>query len=199
MVHGQVNQWIAHYGAAGVFVAAAVEGELGVLAGGAMAHLGKLNLIAVLLAAWSAAVLSAQLFFHLGRSGRDTPRVQALTGKRSFALAIKWIDRHPTLFCLLYRFVYGMRIVGPVAISLSHIRARTFLLFNLGTALAWAGIGVGIGWQFGPELAHLVRAWFTPQRFLIASFVAAAVLVGVIGWRGRRAARRKVDTALMEG
>ena len=185
-----VNHWIAHYGVLGVFLAAAIEGELGVVIGGAMAHLGKLNALYVVLAAWTAAFLSAQLFFHGGRSQRDSKWVHKVTDKRAFALAIKWIDRHPTLFCLFYRFVYGMRIVGPVAISLSHITARTYLMFNFFTALAWAIVGVSLGWLFGPELAHLVRAWFTPQRFAVASAVAAAVLIGVIGWRAKRAGQR---------
>ena len=190
-----INHWIAQYGVFGVFLAAAIEGELGVVIGGAMAHLGKLNPLFVALAAWVAAFLSAQLFFYIGRSQRDSRLVHKVTDKRAFALAIKWIDRHPTLFCLFYRFVYGMRIVGPVAISLSHIKTRTYLIFNFFTALAWAIVGTGLGWLFGPELEHLVRAWFTPQRFLIASAVAVALLLGVIGWRAKRAARRKAEVS----
>jgi membrane protein DedA with SNARE-associated domain len=69
--------------------------------------------------------------------------------------------------------------------------ARTFLLFNLCTAMVWACIGAGLGWWFGPELAHLIRAWFTPQRFGIASAVAGLLFVGIVAWRGRRAAKRK--------
>ena len=188
-----VNHWIAHYGVLGVFLAAAIEGELGVVIGGAMAHMGTLNPFSVALAAWIAAFLSAQLFFYAGRSQRDSKWVHKVTDKRAFALAIKWIDRHPRLFCLFYRFVYGMRIVGPVAISLSHIKAHTFLVFNVFTALAWAIVGVSLGWLFGHELANLVRAWFTPQRFAIASAAAVLLLVGVIGWRAKRAARRKAE------
>ena len=184
-----INQWIAHYGVMGVFLAAAIEGELGVVIGGAMAHLGKLNPFSVGLAAWAAAFLSGQCFFYAGRSQRDGNWMHRVTDKRAFALAIKWIDRHPWLFCTFYRFVYGMRIVGPVAISLSHIKAHTYLVFNFFTALAWAVIGMSLGWLFGPELAHLVRAWFTPEGFAIASAVAVVLLVGVIGWRAKRSRR----------
>ena len=181
-----INQWIAHYGVLGVFFAAAIEGEIGVVIGGAMAHLGKLNPLSVGLAAWAGAFLSAQCFFYAGRSQRDSKWVHGVTDKRAFALAIKWIDRHPRLFCTFYRFVYGMRIVGPVAISLSHIKARTYLVINFFTALAWAVLGVSLGWLFGPELAHFVRAWFTPERFAFASAAAVALLVGLIGWRAKR-------------
>ena len=67
-VHDTINHWIAQYGVLGVFLSAAIEGELGVLIGGAMAHLGKLNPWTVVLAAWIAAFLSAQVFFYVGRS-----------------------------------------------------------------------------------------------------------------------------------
>jgi len=196
VMHEAVSHWIEQFGVLGVFLAAAIEGEIGVVVGGAMAHLGKLNGLHVVLAAWSAAVLSAQLFFAAGRSQRDSRWVHKVTDKRAFALAIKWIDRHPRLFCLGYRFIYGMRVVGAVAIGLSHMPARTFLLFNLVTALLWALVGVALGWLFGPELAHLVRAWFTPRRFAIASVVAVALFIGFISWRGRRAAQaRRVEVA----
>jgi len=188
-MNGAINHWIASYGVLGVFLAAAIEGELGVVIGGAMAHLGEMNALQVILAAWAAAFLSTEIFFTLGRSQRDHRWVHKVTDKRGFTLAIKWIDRHPTLFALFYRFVYGMRIVGPVALSLSHISARRFALFNLCTALIWAFVGVALGWLFGPELAQLVRTWFTPQRFVIASVVATALLIGIIAWRARRAAR----------
>lgn len=188
---GEVSQWIEHYGTLGVFVAAAVEGELGVLVGGAMARLGKLNPVYVILAAWVAAMISAQLFFYLGRSQRESKWVHKVTDKRAFALALKWIERHPRLFCLFYRFVYGFRIVGPVAISLSRVDARLFAAMNVFTAFAWACVGVGAGWFVGPGIAHWIGQWFTPRRFAIASAIAAALLLMLISWRARRAAARK--------
>jgi membrane protein DedA with SNARE-associated domain len=192
-MHHAVSHWVEQYGVLGVFLAAFIEGEIGVVVGGAMAHLGKLNPLYVVPAAWSAAVLSAQFFFVAGRSQREARWVHKVTDKRAFALAIRWIDQHPTLFCIGYRFIYGMRVVGPVAISLSHMPARLFLAYNLCTAFVWACIGAGLGWWFGPELAHLVRRWFTWQRFGIASMVALAVFVGVIAWRARREGQRRAE------
>ncbi len=188
---GTVSQWIEHYGVVGVFVTAVIEGEVGVLVGGAMAHLGKLNLVAVTLAAWSAAFLSAELFFLIGRSQRDGRLVHKVTDKRAFALALHWIERHPRLFCLLYRFVYGFRIVGPVTISLSTVSVRTFTLLNLVTALLWAMAGVAIGWFVGPSLASIIGHWFTRDRFVIASVGAVALLLSVISIRARHAALRR--------
>lgn len=192
-MHHSVSQWIEHYGVLGVFLAAFVEGEIGVVLGGAMAHLGKLNVVHVVLAAWSAAVLSGQFFFALGRSQRETRWMHKVTDKRAFARAIGWLDRHPTWFCLGYRFIYGMRVVGPVAISLSHMPGRVFLAYNLATAFIWACAGAGLGWAFGPELAKVVRHWFTWERLGIAGLVLVALFVGLLAWRSRRAALKRAE------
>ena len=190
-----INHWITQYGVLGVFLAAAIEGELGVLIGGAMAHLGRLNPLLVTLAAWSAGFISAQTFFYVGRSNRDSRWVQKVTNKRAFELALTWIDRNPRLFCVFYRFIYGMRISGSVAISFSNIKARTFLIFNFFTALGWAIAGVSLGWFFGPGIVHLFRNWFTDQRLAMVSVAAIILIILVSIWRAQQAAKSRVQAS----
>lgn len=183
---GTVAHFIEQYGTIGVFLAAAVEGETGVLVGGAMAKLGKLHWPTILIAAWSAAFLTGELLFFLGRSRRDGPWVNRITEKRAFARALHWIERHPHLFCFFYRFVYGMRVVGPVTISLSSVSTSTFRLFNLVTSLIWAAIGVWLGWAFGPRIAEWLAPYFTRENFLIASIgalLAMLLVLAVRAWR----------------
>ena len=94
-----INHWITQYGVLGVFLAAVIEGELGVLIGGAMAHLGRLNPLLVTLAAWSAGFISAQTFFYVGRSNRDSRWVQKVTNKRAFELALNHKNNRPAFAC----------------------------------------------------------------------------------------------------
>jgi membrane protein DedA with SNARE-associated domain len=188
-VSGTVSHLIEQYGTLGVFLSAAAEGETGVLIGGAMARLGKLDWMTITLAAWSAAFLTGELLFFLGRSRRDGPWVQRLTERRAFARALHWIERHPHLFCFFYRFVYGMRVVGPVTISLSSVSGRTFRLFNIVTSLLWALLGVGLGWFIGPRIAGWVAPYLNRETFLLASAAALALLILVVGLRGRRRKR----------
>ena len=194
-MHETFNRLIEHYGTLGILIVTTIEGEFGPLIGGAMARLGKLNLMTLLLACWVGATLSTTTFFAIGRSQRDGRLVHKVTDKRAFALAIKWIDRHPRLFCFFYRFVYGLRIVGPVAISQSSVRWQTFAAINLFSSLLWAILGLAVGWFVGPGAARMVGYYFTERPYLAASIVAGAVLIGVISWRARRSARRvAVDT-----
>ncbi|MEO6198690.1 MAG: DedA family protein [Sphingomicrobium sp.] len=190
-MHETFNRLIEQYGLLGILLVTTVEGEFGPLIGGSLAKIGKLGLFPLLLVCWFGATLSTTTFFAIGRSQRDGKLVHRVTDKRAFALALKWIDRHPRLFCFVYRFIYGMRIVGPVAISLSHVRWQTFVLINTLASLIWAILGLAVGWYLGTGAARMIGYYFTERPFLAASIVAAVLLVGVISWRARRAARRR--------
>lgn len=190
-VHEAFNSLIEHYGTLGILLVTTIEGEFGPLIGGSLAKLGKLGLGPLLLACWFGATLSTTVFFAIGRSQRDGRLVHRVTERRAFALALKWIDRHPRLFCFVYRFIYGMRIVGPVTISLSNVRWQTFVLINTAASLLWAILGLAVGWYVGPGAARMIGYYFSERPYLAASIVAIVLLVGIISWRARRAAIRQ--------
>ena len=189
-MHETLNRLIEHYGTLGIFLVTTIEGEFGPLIGGSLAKIGKLSLFSLIFACWIGATLSTTTFFLIGRSQRDGRFVNKVTEKRAFTLALKWIDRHPRLFCFGYRFVYGMRIVGPVTISLSHVRWQTFLLINTLASFLWAIIALAIGWFIGAGAARMVADYFIDRPYVVASVISLAVLIGVISWRARRSARR---------
>jgi membrane protein DedA with SNARE-associated domain len=193
-VHGSIGHLIEQYGTWGVFAVTTVEGEFGPLIGGSLAKLGKLSLISLLIACWAGATLSTTFFFTLGRTQREGRLVQRVTDKRAFSLALRWIDRHPHLFCFFYRFVYGFRIVGPVTISLSQVRWQTFVIINTISSLIWAGLALAVGWYLGPGAARMIAYYFTERPYLVASVISLILLVVIISWRARASARRAQPT-----
>jgi len=189
-VHANIGYLIEQYGTWGVFAVTTVEGEFGPLIGGSLAKLGKLSIISLLFACWAGATLSTTFFFTLGRTQREGRFVQKVTDRRAFSLALKWIDRHPRLFCFFYRFVYGFRIVGPVTISLSQVRWQTFVILNTISSLIWAVLALAAGWYLGPSAARMIAYYFTERPYLVASIIALILLVAIISWRARRSAGR---------
>ncbi|MEO7814360.1 MAG: DedA family protein [Sphingomicrobium sp.] len=178
-----VNQWIEQYGVLGVFLTAAAEGEIGVLIGGAMAHLGRLSPVAVALAAWAGSFLSTQAFFHIGRSQRDGRWVRHVKRRKAFNKTLKWIEKRPRLFCFAYRFVYGFRVAGPIGISLSDVNSKTFAVINLVSALLW-GIGAtALGWWAGPTVFDKLTHWFNWHDVLVGGAILLVVIVAIIVWR----------------
>ena len=178
-----VNQWIEQYGVLGVFLTAAAEGEIGVLIGGAMAHMGKLSPVLVGLAAWAGSFLSTQAFFHIGRSQRDGRWVRHVKHRMAFAKTLEWIEKRPRLFCFGYRFIYGFRVAGPVGISLSKVDAKTFAVINLFSSLLWAIGATALGWWAGPTVFEKLGQWFDWHDALAIGVVALVILAAILVWR----------------
>ena len=188
-----LHQLIEHYGALGVGLGGAIEGESAVVIGGAIARQGLFNPWWAALAAFIGAWVSCQLFFLAGRTQRERKFVHKIVDKPLFARALKMIDRHPRLFCFGFRFIYGFRVVGPVAISMSHVRARDFALLQLFSAAIWGPGLVWLGYAFGKELMGLVRLLFTPLHAAIAAAVGICLVLAWMQWRRRRALRMRAQ------
>ena len=184
-----IHHMIEQYGALGVGLGGAIEGEGAVVVGGAMAREGLINPWSAALAAFIGGWLSCQLFFLVGRSQRDHRLIHRLTEKPLFARALRMIDRHPRLFCFGFRFIYGFRVIGPIAISMSHVRARDFAWLQLLSAAIWGPGLVLLGYSFGKVIVKLVWMLLTPAHALIAAALTILALLGWLQWRRRRAAR----------
>ena len=184
---GTIHQLIEQYGALGVGLGGAIEGESAVVIGGALARSGMFNLWWAALAAFAGAWLSCQLFFHLGRSQRESRLVARFTDKAVFARALKLIERHPRLFCFGFRFIYGFRVAGPIAISMSKVRARDFALLQMFSAAIWGPGLVLIGYAFGKTIMHFVTLLLTPVNAAIAAAIGISLVLGWLEWQRRRA------------
>jgi membrane protein DedA with SNARE-associated domain len=188
-----IESLIADYGAAAIFLGAGIEGETCVVAGGVLAHRHLLPLWAVWLAAASGSFVADQLFFASGRYFRDHPRVKRLAAKPGFAKALVTLERHPVLFVMGFRFLYGLRTISPIAIGTSHLRTRTFLPLNALAAAIWAALFTGIGYGFGQGIERLFGDALSAGRLLpmlAAGLVLIFVLSKAVQWLHHRYADR---------
>ncbi|MET0271065.1 MAG: DedA family protein [Sphingomonas sp.] len=170
-------------GAIGVAIGAALEGETAVVVGGALARNGTFAPALAAAAAMLGSFFADQLFFFLGRSRRQGERVARIARKPAFARALRMIERHPVASCLAFRFAYGFRIVGPVAIGVSQVPTRLFVALNALSASVWAVIFTALGWRFGPAFERLLRGALTPTHLAVA---ASIVCLGAVLFLRRR-------------
>ncbi len=185
-----IESFISQYGLAAIFLGAAFEGETSVVTGGLLAHQHMLPLVGSTAAAVTGSFFADQLFFFAGRHYRDTKRVRRIAEKPAFAKALDTLDRHPTVFILGFRFLYGLRTISPIAIGTSHIPARTFVVLNAISALVWGVVFTAIGYVFGDGLIELVDKVMPKQKLVgvaILVAVAALVIAAIRVWRGRHA------------
>lgn len=159
-----------------------LEGETILVLAGFAVRRGHLYLFAVLGIASVASFVGNQFYFWLGR--RHGPAVLARWS--SVALQSDWINRliadYPATVIIGIRFVYGLRIAGPVVIGMSPISGYRFGLLNALGAVLWACLLAGIGWVFG-RAAELALDEIEHFEIWLLLGLAAAV---VIAWWTRR-------------
>ena len=176
-------QLLAEYGYLAVFVGSLLEGETILLLAGFAAHQGYLSLPLIMGVAWLGGTLGDQVFYWVGRRW-GLVLLRRRPGMRRGARRVRaLLRRHHGWVIVSVRFMYGLRIVGPIAIGMSDVAPRRFVLFNALGAVLWALVVPSVGYAFGESvqfaLNHLDRyeSWGLP--------VAAAIVAWIL-WMGRR-------------
>jgi membrane protein DedA with SNARE-associated domain/rhodanese-related sulfurtransferase len=155
-----------------------------VLAAGALAGAGHLNLLAVFGLSAAGAFLSDTFWYELGRyrGGRVLGFLcrLALEPDACVRQTEESFRRHGWRSLLVSKFVPWLNVVAsPVAgmMGMSHLR---FLFWNGLGAVLWAGTLVGVGFFFRDELGRaltllaLLGKWLLPVGLgLLAAFLAA--------------------------
>ncbi|MGB2902891.1 MAG: DedA family protein, partial [Candidatus Dechloromonas phosphoritropha] len=116
-----ISAFVLSYGYLAVFVGTLLEGESILLAAGFAAHRGLLDLPVVIVVAVLGATLGDQLAFLLGRwKGRALiARFPSLAKQQPRVHEL--LEGHATLFILTLRFLYGLRIAGPMLLGTSRV------------------------------------------------------------------------------
>lgn len=180
-----IEDLIAAYGPLAILLGAAFEGQTAVIVGGVLARQAIiLPVVAVGAAALGSGILD-YLLFVLGRSFRHTRFVRGAIAKPAFAKALVLIERYPSGFILSFRFIYGLRAAGPVAVGVSNVSLRRFMILNAIGAALWAGVFVALGYAFGPAVMSLLGR-LAAHAAPIALVVGGLILVAGLGfWRWR--------------
>lgn len=177
---------IQSYGYVIIFVFTLLEGETVVALAGFVAYQGYLNIYYVVLVAIVGAVIGDQAYFYFGRlKGKQfiaaRPKLQQRLGH-----VHGLIVRHQNWLMFGSRFMYGFRVILPIAFGTSGIRRSKFLLFNFMGATVWAIFFSFGGYAFGNGLEHFIGNVKRAEKFIIIGVIAGIVLVQVILFLRRR-------------
>jgi membrane protein DedA with SNARE-associated domain len=184
-----VDALLTHYGLAAVFLGAMAEGETFVLAGGVLAHRGLISPVEAAVAAFLGSALADQICFFIGRRARSGRLVTRARANPAFAKALAFIERYPTGYILAFRYLYGLRVVSPIAIGVSEIPVARFVALNLISAATWAALFTTLGYVFGHALDGLLGRFHIQHPALIVLAIVGTV-AALLSWRRARAARR---------
>jgi membrane protein DedA with SNARE-associated domain len=98
------------------------------------------------------------------------------------------IERHSALLIVGIRFMYGLRLIGPVAIGMSNVGPLRFAVFNMIGAAIWALAVSGVGYLFGHAIEWLLADLALFEKWALLGVVAVAVVLMAL-----RRARRRAD------
>jgi membrane protein DedA with SNARE-associated domain len=189
-----LQNFLQEFGYLALFLGTFFEGETVLVLAGFLAFRGYMDIKVVMAVAFLGSYAGDQLWYFLGRRhGRKLlarkPRWQSM-GDR----ALDHIRRHPDLWVLGFRFVYGLRTVMPVAIGLSGYPPRRYLLLNGLGALIWsAALGLA-AYHFGALLEGMLGNIKKYELWVLGGLI----LLGVLLWVSRRFKAARVARKMAE-
>ncbi|MDL1866125.1 DedA family protein [Betaproteobacteria bacterium PRO4] len=167
---------IQSYGYLAVAVGTFLEGESVLLTAGAAAFHGYLWMPAIILIATLSGFLGDQISFYAGRKygNRLLARFPALQLRATRVSAL--LERHNVSFILAVRFMYGLRVAGPMVMGMSNIHWSRFLILNLTGAVIWAITIASIGYGLGQGFVYLLRFLDAKEVWLLIALLLPAII-----------------------
>ena len=165
---------------AGVFLAAAVEGEVVFVSACVLVSLGHLRATGVLVAGALGGSVGDQFFFYAcrGRIRSWLARFPSLARRQE--QVIERVQKNAVKMILACRFLPGLRIAIPVACACAEVSPVRFSICSVIGSFAWAGAILLVISRLGPHAlsGFGFQGWWT-------SVVPALFLLGFLYWLGR--------------
>jgi membrane protein DedA with SNARE-associated domain len=176
------------YGYYALLAGTLLEGETILLIGGLAAHLGYLDLPAVMLVAFIGSFSGDQIYFCIGRlKGRELLSRYHIWENR-VAKVHRLMERYHDLIMIGFRFVYGIRILTPVVLGMNKsVKTGRFFVLNAVGALIWSVAISLAGYSFGYAIDKLIKA--VKHYEIIVLLVIAGI--GMAVWIARRLRARE--------
>ena len=172
-------------------------GETVLIAASVYAGAGRLNIVAVGVIGFAAAVLGDNVGYAIGRFGGRTlvlrfGRYVLLTDER-LTRAESFFTRHGGKIVIVARFIEGLRQANGIIAGITRMPWPRFLAFNALGAALWVGTWSAVGYLAGN---HIQAIYTQANRYALYLLAAAALaIVALIVRHRRRGARHESASA----
>ena len=184
-----ITDFVADYGYFAVLIGSLLEGETILVLAGFAAQQGHLSLGTVLMIAFAGGTLGDQVFFWIGRIW-GVALLQRFPALQCRARRVgELLRRYDAALIVGIRFMYGLRIAGPINMGACMIAPWRLAVFNVLGAAIWAPVVGGAGYVFGEALQTVIGDLRRFEDAILLVLVAAAVLFAAVRrglqWRAR--------------
>jgi membrane protein DedA with SNARE-associated domain len=169
-----------------------VPGETVLIAASLYAGAGKLNVVAVGVTGFVAAVIGDNIGFAIGHFGG---RALVLRWGRYVRLTEERLDkaeaffaRHGAWIITVARFIEVLRQANGIVAGITSMPWLRFLAFNVLGAALWVGTWVSLGYLAGSHIGTIYH--YITEYSLYVLIALAVLLTGYIAWHVLRRRRR---------
>jgi len=198
---------LAHYGLWAILVLVLIEdfgipvpGETVLIAGAIFAGSGRLNVVAVGVIGFAAAVAGDNIGYAIGRFGGRAlverwGRYIFLTPERLHKAEV-FFERHGGKIITIARFIEGLRQANGIIAGLAEMHWLRFVAFNALGAALWVGTWVSVGYFAGQ---HIGAIYHDITMYSLYVAIAAVVLIAAwIAFHLRKRHRSRAAAAVAE-
>lgn len=167
--------------------------ELAPIVGGMATHEGRLPLVKVIAAVTIGGWVGTGLLYLAGRLKWEWLRRRSKSVRSAGTVALRIVARNPWRASFLVRFLFGARILLPMACGAARVPLTVYLPMSLLGSLAWSAVFAGVGLLAGEAAEVVLRNITHVERGMTIGGVVLALAVAGWWWRRRRrrAARRR--------
>jgi membrane protein DedA with SNARE-associated domain len=191
-----VGTYLGHYGYWAILLLVMVEdfgvpvpGETILIAGAIYAGAGRLNIVAVGVIGFVAAVAGDNIGFAIGHYGG---RALALRWGRYVFLTADRLDkaehffeRHGGKIITIARFIEGLRQANGIIAGITGMHWLRFLAFNALGAALWVGTWVSAGYFAGTHITAIYH-YITEYSLYALIALAVALAAWIAAWLRKR-------------
>jgi len=171
-----------------------LPGETALVAAGALASAGKLNIVAVITVASAGAILGDNGGYWIGRKGGRKLLERwgpvAKHAKKVLPRAERLFAKHGGKTVFFGRFIAVLRITAAWMAGISHMPWWRFLAYNAAGGILWATLVGLVSYYSGKAAADAIQTYGLYAAGVIA-FVAIAFVVALRWWERRVVANEK--------
>ncbi len=181
--YGEIGLMLIIFAETGLLVGFFLPGDSLLFTAGILANQGKLNLAAILVGCFAAAVIGDQVGFTIGQ--KTGPRLLRREDSRFFKREFidrteDFFDQHGAKTIVLARFVPIVRTFAPVVAGIGKMSRRTFFSFNIIGGFVWV-FGVTLaGYALADVIGDSIDKYLYP---LIAAIIIISLIPPFLEWR----------------
>jgi membrane-associated protein len=193
--YGEIGVILIIFAETGLLIGFFLPGDSLLFTAGLLANQGKLNLAALLIGCFVAAVLGDQVGYKVGtRAGPSLFRKpDAKLFRQEYIQRTKeFFDRHGPKTIVLARFVPVVRTFAPVLAGVGGMPHRTFTAYNVVGGFVWTFGVILAGYLLSEAIGSNIDTYLYP---IIAVIILVSFIPPFLEWRKHRRVRTPLEAA----